>query len=388
MSKELFSNPPACFTTTIAHLCFDDALDRLRELVRMKTSTRIVIVTGPTGAGKTTLRKQFAQELEAIAAQEIESNPEMVAFGSTSVKAPGPTAFSWKDTYIQLLISLQHPFAEHRAMAQGTNSQAPRTTALKTMSPEAAQRSPNDRLFRILQRTITHRQPKALIFDEAHHLLRVASSQTLVNQLEHIKYIADETNTLFVLFGTYELIKLMDLSSALIRRREVVHFSRYVYDAKDPAQSLEPFAKVVAVFAADLDEICSVSLLEEVPYLYQGSVGCIGVLRDWLFRAWCRTKSPGGRKITKSVLEQTILAASDRLELITETLDGEKYFTNRSLCETDYLTRLGFLPADSSSPSDEQHHASSKRKRKPGERNPHHDPVGTKHLDPTARRAA
>jgi len=49
------------------------------------------------------------------------------------------------------------------------------------------------------------------------HLLRVGSPESLLYQLEHIKYIADETNTLHVLFGTYELTKLMDLSSAIIR---------------------------------------------------------------------------------------------------------------------------------------------------------------------------
>jgi len=345
----------------------------------MKTSTRIVIVTGPTGVGKSTLRVQFEEELKALSAQDCANNPEVIAYGSCSVKAPGPTAFSWKDTYLQMLRSLQHPFAESDFTSRSIRKIDDGHPPLKTISPEAAHRLSNDRLFRILQRTIDHRRPKALIFDEAHHLLRVSSSQSLVNQLEHLKYIADETKTLHVLFGTYELIRLMDLSSALIRRREVVHFPRYIYAANDPLNSLEPFAKVVAIFAADLDPMCKVGLLTEVAYLYQGCVGCIGVLRDWLFRAYTAAKATDGGLITKEILEQTILAASDRLELIEVIEGGEHYFQQRSKCEKRYLVKLGFLAPD---PNDSETTADPKKAAtRPFTRKPHNDPVGFEQLN-------
>jgi Cdc6-like AAA superfamily ATPase len=215
--KTVPNDIPRCFTEVIEHAYFNDCLERLREITRVKTSTRIVIVTGPTGAGKTTARDRFASELETMAASEVAADPESVAYGACSVKAPGPTAFSWKDTYLQMLTSLQHPFAESRLLASPKTSRPDEDTIFKSMTPAAAHRISNDRLFRILQKTIRHRRPKALIFDEAHHLLRVGSPESLLYQLEHIKYIADETNTLHVLFGTYELTKLMDLSSAIIR---------------------------------------------------------------------------------------------------------------------------------------------------------------------------
>jgi hypothetical protein len=370
---------PSCFTTSIQHLYYESCLDRLRQLVRMKTSTRLVIVTGPTGVGKTTLREQFEEYLKTLSAQERENDPEMVAYGSCSVKAPGPTAFSWKDTYLQMMRSLHHPFAESDFTSRSIRKFDDGHPVLKSISPEAAHRLSNDRLFRILQRTIDHRKPKALIFDEAHHLLRVASSQSLVNQLEHLKYIADETKTLHVLFGTYELIRLIDLSSALIRRREVVHFPRYIYAANDPLNSLEPFAKVVAVFAADLDPMCKFGLLTEVAYLYQGCVGCVGVLRDWLFRAYTAAKATDAGLITKEILEQTILAASDRLELIEVVEGGETYFKQRSKCEKRYLVKLGFLAPD---PNDRETTENPKERAwKPFTRKPHNDPVGIEQLN-------
>jgi hypothetical protein len=251
-------------------------------------------------------------------------------------------------------------------------------------SPSAA-RFTNDRLFRILKRAIDHRRPKALIFDEAHHFLRLASSQSLVNQLEHLKYIADETKTLHVLFGTYELVKMMDLSSALIRRREVIHFPRYFFDPRAPAESLKAFAGVIAVFSKDLDAVCELELLKEVPYLYQGSVGCVGVLRDWLFRAYKRAERSKGQKITRRILDNTILAVSDRMALVEAALSGEAYFRDRSACESDYLTKLGFTLNGSSAPNTPK---TVSRKRKPGTRNPHNDLIGTAHLSSAGDLAA
>lgn len=379
---------PACFTDTIRHAHFDACLHRLIQLVRMKTSTRIVIVTGPTGAGKTTLIEQLCANITAAAAPEAEANPEIVPVSVCAVKAPGPYAFSWKDTYLQVLKSLQHPFVDSRAFAP-SGPLARADSKLRPMSPEAAHRLSNDRLFRIVQRTIEHRKPKALIFDEAHHLLRLASSQSLVNQLEHLKYIADETRTLHILFGTYELTRLMDLSSALIRRREVVHFSRYVYDPMDTVSSLAEFAKVVAFFARDLDAISEVDLLgEEVPYLYKGCVGCVGVLRDWLFRAHSAAKQTKRGKITKAILDETMLASSDLLELIKDAKSGEHYFQKRSLCEQEYLAALGFHATENSPDGAASQGTAPARAGKPFKRKPHNDVVGTDQLKVSPKKAA
>jgi hypothetical protein len=79
-----------------------------------------------------------------------------------------------------------------------------------------------------------------------------------------------------------------------------------------------------------------------------------------------------------------MLTASDRLELIKDAQNGEQYFARRSLCEDDYLTRIGFVApakADSNSSS------SPRRHNKPGQRKPHNDPVGADHLDPDNHRA-
>ena len=376
---------PFCFSRTITHPVFAGALERLLQLIRTPTSTRIVIVTGPPGAGKSTLMRSLEGELLSLFANETQKDPESIPFGRYSVKAPSSGPYSWKDNYLQLLRSLQHPFADSPRLAQGKAEDTGRPV-LRAISPEQAHKFTNDRLFRIVQNTIGHRRPSAILMDEAHHLLRLSSEQSLVYQLDHLKYIADETGVLHVLFGTYELVQLMDLSGALIRRREVVHFPRYVLNPQQPQASLEGFASAVNSYAEVLNSYCDFDLLDDVPLLYRGSVGCVGILRDWLVRAHRASLSNPSRKITTQVLESTMMATRDRLALLNESLEGEGYFSKRSLSEADYMRKLGFSEEDGAAPPVPA--KPPKPKRRPGVRKPHNDPVGLDHLIPSAQPAA
>lgn len=369
---------PSCFAKVVEHRYFNSCHSRLLELLQTDVAKPLIIVTGPSGVGKSTLLAQIKASVTALAAPAVVSNPETIAFGGCSVKAHGQTAFSWKDTYIQLLRSLNHPFPDGRPPRSDS---PPADASMKTISSETAQRLTNERLFRMLQKTIEHRKPRAILFDEAQHLLRVGSSQSLLNQLEHLKYIADETRTPHILFGTYELIRFMDLSSAVVRRREVIHFPRYAYDPQNPESSLEPFAEAVSEFSRDLYSMSKVELLEEVPYLYQGCVGCIGVLRQWLFQAFIYASSRR-TKITKDVLEETALVPGDKNLLLDEILEGEAYFAKRTVGEDDYFKRL----FGEVSPTDSK--LESKTKTAVGKRKSHNDKTGLGNLDPKRKEAA
>lgn len=365
---------PKCFTSVIEHRHFTDRHDRLMELIQLNSEKRLLVVTGPTGVGKSTLLAQIKASVTKLAAVEMAQDPEVIAFGGCSVKAHGQTAFSWKDTYIQNLRSLQHPFADSDSPRKKSTSQ---DVIFKKISPAAAHSISNDRYFRKVEKAIKHRRPKAILLDEAHHLLRVGSSQSLLNQLEHLKYMADETRTPHVLFGTYELIRLLDLDSAVVRRREAIHFCRYPFDPVDAENSLEPFAEVVAIFDRDLAEFTDVDLLNEVPYLYQGSIGCVGVLRQWLFEAYSEASSKR-IKITKELLTKKALKAGDKRTMLNDIFAGEKYFADQLEGEDEYLRLLGFHEQASVNPP------KLSRKPKPGRRKPHNDKTGPGALDPNS----
>jgi hypothetical protein len=60
--------------------------------------------------------------------------------------------------------------------------------------------------------------------DEAQHLARISSGRRLSDQLDVIKSIANRTQTVHVLFGTYELMAFRNLSAQLSRRSMDLHF--------------------------------------------------------------------------------------------------------------------------------------------------------------------
>ena len=113
-------------------------------------------------------------------------------------------------------------------------------------------------------------------------------------------------NIIHILVGTYDLLNFGQLNGQVGRRCLPVHFSRYLLQRE--ADCLE--------FQSAL-----VSLLEKVPlrcdvetlvgsywvYFYEGCIGCIGVLKDWLMRAVSATLDEGQERLSLDCLQGHIL---------------------------------------------------------------------------------
>ena len=85
--------------------------------------------------------------------------------------------------------------------------------------------------------------------DEAQHLARIASGRRLSDQLDVIKSIANRTETVHVLLGTYELLAFRNLSAQLSRRSVDLHFQRYRADCGEDRQV---FRSVLLTFQKQL----------------------------------------------------------------------------------------------------------------------------------------
>ena len=113
-------------------------------------------------------------------------------------------------------------------------------------------------------------------------MARMSSGRRLSDQLDVIKSIANRTGTVHVLLGTYELLAFRNLSAQLSRRSIDIHFPRYRAD--DP-NDRKMFLTVLRSFEQQLPLSEPPDLMKEWEYLYERSVGCVGVLKDWLVRA-------------------------------------------------------------------------------------------------------
>src|SRR3989304_9628642 len=100
------------------------------------------------------------------------------------------------------------------------------------------------------------------------------------------------TGTPHVLIGTYELPGLANKSAHLTRRSIEIHFGRYHVES---AEDLLAFKSVLLTFQRHLPLAVEPDLVGRHEYLYEGSVGCVGVLKNWLNRALAAVLAEGGR---------------------------------------------------------------------------------------------
>ena len=89
-----------------------------------------------------------------------------------------------------------------------------------------------------VEQTLRHRRPVAVMIDEAQHLAKVASGRRLLDQLDVIKSIANRTDTVHVLFGTYDLLAFRNLNGQLSRRSVDVHFPRYCAEVAEERKTV------------------------------------------------------------------------------------------------------------------------------------------------------
>ncbi len=361
-------------TYTIGHAIIMDALDAvLRAITQpIDTWTPVILVIGPAGVGKTTLVRAVERALARRLHQDLAANPGRLPFVSIASDVPEAGSFNWKDFCLLGLDALNEPLVEHK-------TDVPPPAALATDLPSLlAPRTPAHILRRALINALIHRAPGAFLIDEAQQLAMIAGSRRLQHQMDYIKRLADATRVPPVLVGNYGLCALRNQSAQLGRRTREIHVRRY--DATRSRDEAD-FRDIVLSFQYHLPVAEQPDLLAAWDYLYLRSVGCIGLLKQWLLDALDWTMETGADTITRATLERTAPPPSKSKKVLEEALEGEAKLAeldpeaNVQAAEAELrsLLRLAPLPtppiAASLPPSE------GRRGRRPGERNPVRDPV-------------
>jgi DNA polymerase III delta prime subunit len=356
---------------TIGHAIIVEALDAvLRAITQpIDTWTPVILVIGPAGVGKTTLIRAVERELARRLRREIAANPGRLPSVSIASDVPEAGSFNWKDFCLLGLEAMNEPL-----IAQKIYLPPPTADVPSVLNP----RTPASALRRALVSALIHRAPAAFLIDEAQQLAMIAGSRKLQHQMDYIKRLADATRVPPVLVGNYGLCLLRNQSAQLGRRTREIHVRRY--DATRPRDATD-FRDIVLSFQYHLPLVEQPDLIAHWEYLYLRSVGCIGLLKQWLLDALDRAVEAGATTITRADLERTAPPPSKSKKVLEEALDGEA-----KLAELDpeadpraaeeelrSLLRLAPMPPlPSAAPSS---HTSAQRHR-PGERKPVRDPVG------------
>lgn len=272
----------------------------------------VVIVTGSTGVGKSTLARSLFRRLKERCKDEIKSHPDVIPAVGLSAVTPTSRAFSWKDFYIRLLFQARDPVTDRALLAPTGNDMfgdSPYDTP--------ADRMLVDKLRRCVEVTLRRRKTRWLIIDEAHHIL--LNKDPHVNQVvfETLKSLAIETQLTIVLCGTYKLLDIRDQSAQLVRRSDLIHFPRYDIQNRDHHRS---FRRVLFAFESYFDLPEKVSLVPDWEQYFIRSIGCVGILKDWLCRVY--EKALDGDLKTFDI-KFALSAANTNKELITITKEAQ-----------------------------------------------------------------
>ena len=370
------------FSLTLKHDRLAEIYDRLIDLDRPSYREKVIILTGPTGVGKSTACLRLVTEMNRRYEQEMLEDPSFIPVIYLRIPAPINGDFNWKDAFVRLLEQFNEVLIRRKVLK----------VPVIDLDGEVISR-PNklvrEELRRSARNCIRHRRTRLLVIDEASHLLISKNRSFFYQQFEMIKSLSQDFGIPLLLSGAYDLLDIRDFNGQLTRRTRIIHFSRYsweeVADATNPYG--QSFRNTVFSLLEKMPVEKEAALMDHMDYFYAKSLGCVGLLKDWLMEALeiaVKQESP----LTREILEQTTLPGNDLLTINREIRHGEARL--QSVNEDDLVCSLGMdhvpnlftsaKPVLTVTSEIAQGKARPKSKRNPGTRNPGRDLVGgTRH---------
>ncbi len=305
---------------------------------------------------------------------ELEATPGRLPVVSVECIAPESGTFNWRDHFVRLLLQMDEPLVDRKR-----NLEDPVRAGDRAMSFMPNTRAAGQRIITLQSRPFDSGALWQYCLMRHSTWQELASGRRLSDQLDVIKSIANRTDTVHVLFGTYELLAFRNLSAQLSRRSVDIHFPRY---RADDLKDREMFLNVVRSFEQQLPLSQAPDLVRDWEYLYERSIGCVGVLKDWLVRALTGVFRRNATVLTIRDLQAHALSVSQCDKMLSETLEGEVGLQEGSEECNRLRMRLGLgcdkgHPDKLISPAVSMGIPLSKKQRwRPGQRLPTRDVIG------------
>ncbi|WP_372987349.1 ATP-binding protein [Marinobacter sp.] len=337
---------------------FKDSVTALQE----RTGKHMIIAAGPTGVGKTTLAKRLTDYVYRELVPQWHEDPGCIPCVCVELRMESQAAFDWKELYRQVLVALREPLVDQKSKIKtSTDHQLGHVMTGGHMSVA--------RLRTEMEQAIKDRKTQVLILDELQHLFKHGTGK-VEQYYDVLKSISSRTGCTLVGVGTYELCFMMDWSAQMNRVTSYIQFPRYDFSSELDQQSFfNAYSGLLAHVPMNLDERL---LKPNLEYFYIGCCGCVGILKDWVYRAMKRALASDANSLSQAHFEATMHPLKAIKRMVEEIREGEDSFCQPDLEEI----RRELLGASQMSGAAEQ---KSKRGRPkgqlPGVRKPGRDPV-------------
>jgi hypothetical protein len=302
------------------------------------------------------------------------ADPSMIPLVHIVATANGHRGFDWKRLYSDGLKAMSDPFAASRL--RKVNQREPASQHVDESRSAALLREQ-------LENQFAARKTLVCIIDEAQHIVRGGRSGGPGDQLDVLKSVAQTAGVKLLLSGTYDLPDYMSSSGQLSRRSEIVSLDRYLFDVANDKKQFASVANALLKLVPKIKVDLKVTEPAVLKFLYVGSVGCVGICKDWIARAFAFALQEGAEVLTLNHMKRARLT-DQQLETIYQELNrGEAKYRGDGSEEIDEsLSRLIMgprspkpKPASGASVQPDKP-AVPKTRRLPGHRNPARNPVG------------
>ena len=358
---------------TVVHPHLKKAYEQFRDAVSNPGGASLIFLFGPTGVGKTTLLRQITKVMVEEHGSRMIKDSDYLPVATTEARAPESGSFDWKGYYQSVLASLTELPVRAYWIPQ-------RSKLKKSRGYQKSIGSNSSHLSTLREQVIVnirHRRLIVFLTDEAQRFSKMASSSRQQAQMDAMQSMASMTSTLHGLFGTYELLEFRNLSGQLSRRSIDIHFPRYQADC---SEDLVEFQRVLKSFGKKMTLDSPPQLQIHWEYFYERSIGCVGILKDWLTQAYRKALDDNASTLTDQHWQPYAPSVSKCLQMAAEAIEGEKALQFESGELTLLRQKLGLSGVSSSvSSTDNSSLAQTnaqKRKHRPGVRQPHRDVIG------------
>ena len=388
------------------HRNLDRVLDEVQRSIAPGMPPRIVLVRGPTGAGKTTviealMRRRASSDERRRKAQpgerrrkaqpgERRRKPQAdlglptdalplqrcsgtLRAGILYIRCPpvlDGRGYRFARSHWRLLAdALGDPFKDEHSSPDAVGA---RLRAGLARRDGAA--SVDEYRLGVLDLIRERDDVRAVVLDEAQHMARVPSARSQADQLDVIKDSVDRTGKPHLLSGTYELSLMVAASDQLARRSWVVDFPPYGSSKSEQLAFQEILGPLVGALPLADPRRSWDELRGHLLDLYVGSLGCVGTLKEWLEMALRLALEAEAEFLDWPLMDRCRKPDSELLKIAQEI---QNHRNVKKPTRADIKRALGLEPEV---PADEAKNRSSGSP-KPGKRSPNRDRVG---LPPSA----
>lgn len=297
-------------TRKLHHRVYKRALSALQTELTFSDPGEVVVVTGPSRMGKTSVLERLEREYLESSGNDSKTEYPFVYVEAKNRAAEG--RFSTKAFFSDLAEALDHPafsatVNEGRHRKQNVSRLDRRTTA---------------DLMTACERALRHLKSRYLAIDEAQHIQwhgRSVHARTAI--LDSFKSFAASANVTLVLTGAYPIIGMLRASNHMVGRSSLLEMPRYYATPEDA----EEFMNLLDWYSQGIQfERGVTSLVDWAGYIHEHSLGVVGAVGRWLRIAMSKMVRDGSKTFSWKHLEEARRNDGDLASIAAEIRLGEE----------------------------------------------------------------